>query len=144
MKLDKIGKKEIQIIHIAKSQLMMNDEEYRKLLKSFGVSTSKDLSTSQYGALLLKFQAEGFILTSKKKEPYGNYMNLPWDKKPLMKKIEALLATMKLSGMYADGIAKHMFKIDSVSWCTPVQLHKIVAALEYKKRKVIDCKQQIN
>jgi len=136
MNSEKIGKKEIQIIHIAKSQLMMNDEEYRSILKPFGVSTSKDLTPLQYEVLLRKFRADGFILTGKKKS-YRNHSKAVWDKAPMLKKIGALLSTMKLEWNYADSIAKHMFKVDVTSWCTPAQLHSIVAALEYKKRKVV-------
>lgn len=138
MKSEKIGNKAIQIIHIAKSQLMMKDSEYRTLLKSFGVTTSKDLTPSQYEKLLHKFQADGFVLTSKKRGSFRNQPRAAWDKEPMLKKIAALLSTMKLSWSYADGIAKRMFKIDATSWCTPEQLHSVVAALEYKRRKTIN------
>jgi len=134
MKTGKIGTKEIRIVHVAKSQLMMKDEEYRAVLKSFGVSTSKDLCFSQYEKLLLRFRAEGFVLKS------GNtrrrHAKASWDKEPMLKKIGALLASMKLNWKYADGIANHMFKVDVASWCTPEQLHKVIAALEYKRRKL--------
>ena len=36
---------------------------------------------------------------------------------------------------YAHGIAKKMFKIDLVEWCEPNQLWRIVAALEYDRRR---------
>jgi len=134
MKAGKIGKKEIQIIHVAKNQLMMNKEEYQDFLSTFGVSTSKDLSYLQYDGLMQKFRAAGFVFTSKQK-PTGALPKLPWDKQPMMKKIEALLGAMKLPWKYADAIARRMYKIDHTAWCTPPQLHSIVAALEYKKKK---------
>ena len=36
---------------------------------------------------------------------------------------------------YADGMAKKMFKVEKLIWCTPQQLHKLVAALEYAKAR---------
>jgi phage gp16-like protein len=135
MTTEKIGKKEIQIIHVAKSQLMMTDEEYRAVLRSVGVSTSKDLTYPQYEKLLCRFRADGFILTAKKHSGRKD-TKASWDKEPMLKKIGALLAAMGLSWKYADSIAKHMFKVDLVSWCAPEQLHSVIAALEYKRRKV--------
>lgn len=133
-----IGNKEIQIIHIAKNQLMMPDDEYRIILKSLGVSTSKDLTYHQYDRLLQIFRTEGFIITSKKKIVHHNHYATSFDRKPMLKKIGALLNTMKLNWGYADSIAKHMFKVDITSWCTPAQLHSIVAALEYKRQKIVN------
>jgi len=135
MKTGKIGHKEIQIIHIAKNQLMLKEKDYRTLLKSFGVTSSKDLTFAQYERLLRKFQAEGFILTSKKKLASLN-CSAPWEKEPMLKKIGALLTTMDLNWHYADGIARQMFKVDTALWCTPKQLHGIIAALEYKSKRV--------
>lgn len=136
MNRQKIGKREIAILHIAKAQLMMTEEEYRAILKTFDVTTSKDLSIQKYNQLLRKFQADGFILTTRKKISCRNRSAGSWEKEPMLRKIRALLSTMKLSSKYSDSIAKHMFGIDNTTWCTPAQLHSIIAALEYKKKKL--------
>ena len=57
------------------------------------------------------------------------------EKKPLVGKIGALLANMQLSWRYADGISNRMFGIRVVEWCSPVQLHKVVAALMISQRR---------
>lgn len=52
-----------------------------------------------------------------------------------MGKIGALLADGKLSWNYAHGIAKKMFGVERLEWCDCQQLRKIVAALEYNKKR---------
>ena len=135
MSVWQIGKKELAIIHIAKQQLGMTEAEYRAALKKVGASTSKDLSYPQHEKLLRQFQADGFVMVSK--TAYNKPPRTSWDKEPMLKKIGATLAALNLKWNYADGIARQMYKVDSVSWCTPEQLHSIVAVLEkYKRRKI--------
>ncbi len=57
---------------------------------------------------------------------------LPAGKAPLINKIEVLLTDNKLPWVYADGIAKQMFKVEKVDWLEREQLRKVVAALEKK------------
>ena len=52
-----------------------------------------------------------------------------------MGKIEALLADAELHWNYAIGIAKKMFKKEALEFCTESELHRIVAALEYRKKR---------
>ena len=53
-----------------------------------------------------------------------------------MKKVEALLAEANRAWAYADGMAKHMFKVDRVDFLDDSQLHKLLQAL------IIDAKRQ--
>jgi phage gp16-like protein len=130
-----IGNREKAIIHIAKQQLQMTEGEYRKALSEVGVASSKNLTFPQYEKFLQRLKADGFVLESQQKGVYGQHPQT-WDKEPLLEKIGALLAVMKLTWNYADGIARRMFKVDSVLWCGPDQLHSVVAALEYKRRRM--------
>ena len=63
-----------------------------------------------------------------------NNMDVP-EKKALLSKIEAHLSDAKQPWAYADGMAKHMFKVDKVEWCSEDQLYKIVQALEIHARR---------
>jgi phage gp16-like protein len=61
----------------------------------------------------------------------------------MVAKIRALLindAGGPLPDTYADAIARQMFKVERFEWCTPEQLHKIVQALEVKKRDRVRAK----
>lgn len=119
---------EIAKIHIAKKDLGLDDETYRSLLWTAArVHSSKDLDHAGRAAVLDHFKARGWKPRSVK----PNVSNI---KKPLVAKIAALLADMKLSWNYADGIAKQMFKRDKVQWCEPQELRGIIAALVNKQK----------
>lgn len=62
-------------------------------------------------------------------------LNVPTDKKRMINKIWAILTDMDLSWEYADGISKNMFGIGIVEWCSPDQLHKVVAAMVINQRR---------
>lgn len=135
MRTGLIGNKEKAIVHIAKQQLRMTEEEYRAALSNSGVASSKNLTFQQYEAFLQNLKSAGFVLNGRERT-YTPPQKTTWDKGPLLRKIGALLFEMSLSWNYVDGIAQRMFKIDRVLWCVPEQLHKIVAALEYKRRRM--------
>lgn len=117
------------VIHIAKTQTGMADDEYRALLSSVGVESSKDLTPAKFKKLMKHFEKTGF-------RSRGTKHRAPASSKALLTgKIKAMLAGMDLTEAYADGIAKRMFAIDKYIWCDADQLRKITAALMYKKRK---------
>lgn len=53
--------RQLALIHVAKSRVGMRDEEYRDLLSSFGVTTSKDLKRTDLDRLMKYFEKLGFI-----------------------------------------------------------------------------------
>lgn len=65
----------------------------------------------------------------------GRPLSVPVVKRPLLSKIGAILADMKLPWSYADSIANQMHGIRFVEWCSPAQLHNIVAAMVINQRR---------
>ena len=139
----RIGWPEIKLVHVAIGQLGMSDPEYRRLLTEVaGVTTSKNLTHDQRDELVRRFQSLGFVMTT------NLHKQKTWKAKPaasickddLLRKIAAILGDIGLEWNYANGIARRMWKVDSCSWCLPEQLHSIVAALEYKRNKVMGLK----
>jgi phage gp16-like protein len=51
----------------------------------------------------------------------------------LLGKIAAQLNAAQLPEVYAEGIAKRMFGVERLAFCTPEMLRKIVAALAYRQ-----------
>ena len=47
-----------------------------------------------------------------------------------IRKVGALLHQMRLPWSYADGIAKQMWHVDKLDWCTSLQLRGVITALE--------------
>lgn len=58
-----------------------------------------------------------------------------WGKDRLLAKIGALLAEAGRGWNYADGCARKMFGLESLRFCDPDQLRRIVAALSYDQQR---------
>jgi len=64
-----IDKKQIQIIHVAKARIGMDEDDYRLMLKGrYGKESSKDLTYGQAHDLIEFFKTLGFKLEPKKRE----------------------------------------------------------------------------
>lgn len=63
----KADSKQIQLIHIAKSKLAIDDETYREMLASYKVKSSKDLTYNQATRLISALRKKGFALKPKGK-----------------------------------------------------------------------------
>lgn len=128
-------RKQLALIHIAKQQLGISDEDWRALLQAhFGVRSSAELDAAGRMRLIEALKAMGF------RPRRRHRVRASEDRAPLLAKIDALLiACGHLPRSYADGIARRMFGIERVEWCRPDELRKIVAALEYHKRRVRKC-----
>lgn len=125
-----LRKRELAQIHIAKAQLGMDDETYRAMLWTIArVKSAADLDWTGRKRVLEHMIGCGAKLVGVHRPRAAG------DRAGLVGKIGAQLTQMQLPWEYAHGIARHMFKIEKVEWCSPEQLHKIVAALAYKQKK---------
>lgn len=123
------------VIHIAKAQTGMTEDEYRDLLGSVGAKSSKELNNRTFDKVMSRFEALGFRTTSKTRK-IRKVNNLPKDKRSLMKKLEAIILSMNLSWAYVDSIAKKRFGVDAAQWLEGEELFKLVQMMSvYQKRK---------
>lgn len=127
-----------QIIHIAKSELGMADDDYRAMLASIpvleGATSTAKLSIPKLEAVLEVMKSMGFKVRPNKKSKGkpSNFDKLPAE----ITKIEALLADMGLPWSYADRIANQMFGIKRCAWIKKgKQLASIIAALHVEQEK---------
>ncbi|CAD5107196.1 gp16 family protein [Zestomonas carbonaria] len=130
-----INKGTLSKIHIAKSQLGMDDDTYRTVLgRVAGVRSAKDLTTSQASKLLTEFERMGW-----KPKPSARAKGKPHNFSKLsgeIEVIEAQLTNMGLPWSYADAIAKRQFGIAKVVWLKkPDQLKAVLAALHVEQEK---------
>lgn len=129
-----ISKQQKALIHIAKQQCGLREEDYRAMLHAeAGVESSKDLTQEQYGTIMHRFERMGFVSTSTMP---SQYRNPPPFKERMMRKIAAIMKDLNLPSTYADGIARRMFGIEKVAWCDTDQIYKILAALCIHQKKV--------
>lgn len=132
-KASDIRKSELAQIHVAKSELRLDEETYRAMLWAVArVRSSADLDWEGRKRVLDHLKAKGWKPKSKRRSaPRGN-------KQGLIGKIRALLINHpegKKEDAYADGIARRMFKVDKYTWCNEEQLYKIVQALTMASRR---------
>jgi len=120
-----ISKAKKAVVHIAKAQTGMSDEEYRDLLWSVGVESSKDLNNKTFAQVMSGFEDLGFQTTTKTR-PVRNVDNLPETKQQVMSKIEAILLDMGLSWAYVDSIAIKRFSVETVQWLEAGDLFKVL------------------
>lgn len=139
--VDRYRKAELAKIHVAKKQLALDDETYRALLERVtGQSSAADLTARQRDALLKEFARLGFRAPNHRQPnpaPACPTTIPGWGKGRLIAKIGALLcdADPPRPWAYADGMARKMFRIESIRFCNETQLHKIVAALMYDQKR---------
>lgn len=130
----KINRSQISLLHVAKAQAGLTEEEYRDLLGRYGVSTSKDLTANQLEKIITHLEGCGFH----RRESVSGAPNIgkqPQEKQANLRKIWALLKKQNLPWKYADGCAWRMFQLTKAVWCDRSQLHKIVIALEYRGKQ---------
>ena len=134
-----ISKAKKAVIHIAKAQTGMTDDEYRDLLSSVGVASSTELTDATFDKVMDRFEALGFRTTSKpRKRRPRKVSGLPPSKKVLMAKLEAILLDLGLPWAYVDGIAQKRFGVDTAQWLEADDLHKVLKMMIYhqnRKRK---------
>lgn len=134
-------RRELAQIHIAKAQLGMADDAYRDMLWTIGrVRSAADLDFAGRQRVLEHLKKCGFKPRPGKTErpkdlAWAWVNNAAADRQPMLRKIAVMLKAAEREKAYADGVAKHMFRVDLVEFCAPDQLRRIVSALEFDRRR---------
>lgn len=127
-------------IHIGRQRLGMAEDVYRDMVERISAQhgqphrSAAQCSRRQLAAILDEMRRLGFEpkASPKTRGKPRNFEQLP----EYITKIEALLAELKAPWSYADSIARRMFGIERVAWCTKgAQLQKVLAALNYENKK---------
>ena len=118
-------------IHMGKKALNLDEDTYRDMLENVtGKRSAKDMDMDELVKVIQHLDQHGFS-----KREFGNKPKVKQTKEALIGKIEAHLTEHKLHWNYATGIAKKMFQKEALEFCSEHELHKIVAALEYRARR---------
>ncbi|MER2557697.1 MAG: regulatory protein GemA [Candidatus Competibacter denitrificans] len=132
--IDSTRTRDLKLIHIAAKQMAWDENTYRAILERItGKASAAELNAQQRNAVIDEFVRLGWKIKSHKSHRKPGAV--PEDRQRLVWKIGAYLADAGRVWAYADGIARRVCKVDSVRFCTPEQLHKIVAALEYDQKR---------
>lgn len=132
--------RELAAIHVAKKQLGLDDDTYRDAL--FAITRKRsagDLDQAERQRVLDHFRGLGFKRPVNRPQrarvDHGKKPVVAEDKRALVDKIEALLADGARPWNYARAMARRMFGVEQLEWASAGQLHSLVAALEYQKRR---------
>jgi len=130
----KISRNRIAMLHVAKKQLGMTDDEYYAMLERFGVKHSNELTLRQWPKVEAHLAHMGFVKRKKSAKKSGMDDGFAKSKAAMLSKIEAILADMKKPWSYADGIAQNMFRRDKkavkkLRFCDFDETRKVLQAL---------------
>lgn len=120
-------------IHIGKSQLQMDNDSYRALLyRTAKKSSCTEMTVIELEAVLKEMKRLGF---TPKRAGTGRKPSVAKSKTALLSKIEAILADLRLSWSYAEGMAKQMFGREKIEWLNVIETQKLLQALIYHQRR---------
>lgn len=130
---------ELAKIHIAAKQLGIDRDTYEAILWTIArVRSAGDLNAEGRHQVLEHLKSRGFKPVKKAVKSTvtrGVKPDVPADRQAQIAKIEALLADAGRPWEYVEAMAKRMCRVDALRFCTPEQLGKLIAALEYDRRR---------
>lgn len=131
---------ELAKIHIAAKQLGLDRDTYEAMLWTLArVKSAGDLNAEGRHQVLEHLKSRGFkpaqMKAVKSASKRGTKPAVPADRQAQVAKIEALLADAGRPWEYVEAMAKRMCHVDALRFCAPEQLGKLIAALEYDRRR---------
>jgi phage gp16-like protein len=136
-------RRELAAIHVAAKQIGLARDTYVSMLRRVtGLESAADLDHAQRQRVIEELRRLGArpaerarkaavvreTLTSKPRSPAP-------DVAAMVRKIGALLASAERPWAYAHGLARKMFHVTRVEWLRADQMHRLIAALEYDRRR---------
>jgi len=138
LRLIDLHKKRIKLIHVAKSQVKLDDESYRDILSGYGVESSKDLTLDQQ---VLVIQTMGKLGFKQKSKP-SKYNELS-DKRIGNTKLATPRQLRMVEGMWRGSMkvrnksdealrmfVKRITGVDKLEWVPVWDVKKVVKAIE--------------
>ncbi len=133
-KADALKRREIQLIHVAKQQLGLDDETYRAMLWAIArVKSSTELDFKGRKEVLDHLKKSGFKAVPSKKRPQSR----PLADDPQSTKIRELWLTLHTSGKVHNpseaalaAFVKRQTKVDALQWLTSVQASAVIEELK--------------
>jgi phage gp16-like protein len=134
LKAADLARREIQLIHVARQKVGMDEDTYRALLLDrFGVASSKELDWQQRKQLLEHFKTLGFKVIPSTKRPQARA--LAGDAQST--KIRELWLTLHSAGKVRNpsetalaAFVKRQTKVDALQWLSTKQASAVIEELK--------------
>ncbi|MCK5417727.1 MAG: DUF1018 domain-containing protein [Desulfobacterales bacterium] len=121
----------LALVHIAKKELLLSDDEYRDVIAYWGVRSSADMSISELEELLKYFESLGF---KKKVTGARNPGSEIGQIKALQVRIQTEVRKLNNGKQRLKGLVKKIAKVDDLRFCRNVkklkQILKVVRLLQ--------------
>jgi phage gp16-like protein len=143
-----ITKRQIALIHVAKTRIGMTEDEYRAMLSGFGVESSTQLTQGKFERVVEYLEKLGFTVQRPRfrgktgKRANGSAGQLLSSRDRLRGKVRAILRDLRLTDAYADAIARNRFGVDAWWWLTADELYKLTAMLTYHQRRKMETRSE--
>lgn len=133
-KAAELARREIQLIHVARQKVGMDEDTYRALLHDrFGVASSTEMGWQQRKQLLDHFKTLGFTAVPSKKRPQSR----PLAGDAQSTKIRELWLTLHGNGKVRNpsetalaAFVKRQTKVDALQWLTTKQASAVIEELK--------------
>lgn len=139
---------ELAKIHIGAKQLFRAEDDYRDMLqKVTGQRSAAKLNAAQRGKVIEHLASCGAKFAAARKSGHkGKAPKAPPETERQVAKIRAMLAEDWLPDSYAESILRRMTKHPHrtpLTWAYGHQLRDVIAALEYRRRRIEKRKQAV-
>ncbi|GDO99208.1 gp16 family protein [Escherichia coli] len=132
-------KRLIQLIHIARNELRMDEETYRQMLQGLtGITSTKDMDLRQLNRVLESMKRRGFRIRT----GGGGRDFLPPDRHPQSRKIRALWLEMAAAGIVRDRSEKALARwilretgVSALQWLSNEQASRVIEKLKKWQRR---------
>ena len=133
-KADALKRREIQLIHVARQQVGMDETTYRALLRDrFGLGSSSEMDWRQRKQLLDHFKMLGFKVVPSKKRPQSR----PLADDPQSTKIRELWLTLHANGKVRNpseaalaAFVQRQTQVAALQWLSSTQASVVIEALK--------------
>lgn len=135
----------IQLIHIARSDLQMDEDTYRQMLQGLtGKASTKGMDTTQLNRVLESMKSKGFRV-----KPAGKAKSvIPMDNHPQSKKIRALWLEMASMGIVRDSSEQALSLwvrretgVSALRWLSNEQASSVIEKLKKWQHRAARTKQ---
>ena len=139
-------KRLIQLIHIARNELGMDEDTYHQMLQGLtGKASTKGMDTTQLNCVLESMKKKGFRVKPARKASSG----LPLDNHPQSRKIRALWLEMAAAGIVRDrsenALARWIKRetgISALRWLSTEQASSVIEKLKKWQRRAAGVKHE--